>query len=214
MTLSGVPGGLFEGLAGSFDDGSGGIYEVDSADRLAPTAGSAQVLTYTGGTGGGAAVAYQGDYAVVHFGFPLETISDPQVRSALFCAAAEELLGNAMPPEGTCSPRLINPGFEGGKDQASWTIDSTGGGPVLAHRDDLPPAVEPHNGDWLAWLGGRTPGTRVTTTLTQVVALPSGEPSVSLSLSWFVHLGAAGPAMDDTLSIGIADLNGNLWPSC
>ncbi len=207
--FAGVPGGPFEGLAGSFDDGSGGTYEVESADRLAPTSGSAQVLTYTGGAGGGAAVAYQGEYGVLHFGFPLETIVDPQVRTALFCAAAEELLGAAMPPGGICSPRLINPGFEGGRNQVSWTLDSTGGGPILAHRDDLPPTVEPRNGDWLAWLGGRTPGTRVTTTLTQVVALPPSEPSASLSLAWFIQPGAAGPAIDDTLSIGLTDLNGN-----
>ena len=49
------------------------------------------VLNYNGGTNDGAAVAYEGDYRLVYFGFPLETVVDPTARNALICKAAEFL---------------------------------------------------------------------------------------------------------------------------
>jgi len=51
------------------------------------------VLNYNGGTNDGAAVAYEGDYHLVYFGFPLETVVDPTIRNALICKAAKFLLG-------------------------------------------------------------------------------------------------------------------------
>jgi uncharacterized lipoprotein YddW (UPF0748 family) len=204
--FAGVPGGLFEGLAGSFDDSTGGTYDVAYPDRLSGTAGSSVVLAYVGGSGGGAGVAYAGDSRLVHFGFPLETVTDPATRAALVCQAAELLLPEEEPVAVT--PRLINPGFEQGQGQSSWQTEASDGNPILTHRQSLPAYVEPHGGDWLAWLGSYTPGIRVTTALTQVVALPSGEPTATLSLSWWVHVEGTPPPNGDRLSAAIYDLSG------
>jgi uncharacterized lipoprotein YddW (UPF0748 family) len=211
--FAGVPGSLFEGLAGSFDDSTGGTYDVAYPDRLGGTAGSTVVLEYAGGLGGGAGVAYAGDRRageprLVHVGFPLETVTDPATRAALFCRAAELLLPEEEPLAVT--PRLINPGFEQGSGQSAWQMEASGGDPILTPRQNLPAYVEPHGGDWLAWLGSYTPGVSVTTALTQVVALPSGEPTATLSLASWVHVEGTPSPNSDRLSATIYDLSGTV----
>jgi uncharacterized lipoprotein YddW (UPF0748 family) len=203
--FSGVPGGIFDGLAGRFDDGTGGTYDVDYPDRVAPLAGSATVLTYAGGTADGASVAYEGDSGVVYLGFPLETVTDPSVRAGLVCAAADYLAPALQPIEGV--PRIINPGFEQGLGQSAWQASASDGSPIFAAAGSLPAYVQPHSGDWLAWLGGLTPGISATATLTQVVALPAGDPAASLTLATFVHPGGTSPGAD-TLSVRIYDAAG------
>lgn len=95
--FAGIPGGIFQGIAGSFDDSSQGTYDVRYPDRLGSSGGSVAALNYSGGTGDGAAVVYDGaDFKVVNFGFPLETVTDENVRQALVCAAAGILL-DALP---------------------------------------------------------------------------------------------------------------------
>jgi uncharacterized lipoprotein YddW (UPF0748 family) len=205
----GLEGGPFAGLVGTFDDGSGGIYDVGYPDQLGDIPGSTLVLSYPTGLGGGAGLAYDsgpGNAAVVYLGFPLESIVDEGQRAALACAAADYLLGGAAQAG---NPRLINPGFEGGADQSAWQVSPEGNAyPVLASRAELPAYVEPRGGDGLAWLGGYDPGLSTTVALTQVVALPAGEPSVGLSLSWFVEPGSPSPG--DVLTLGVYDLNGTL----
>jgi uncharacterized lipoprotein YddW (UPF0748 family) len=315
--FAGAPGGILDGWEGSFDDSTQGTYDVGYPDRMAETATSNLVLNYAGGTADGAAVAYSGDSRAVYFGFPLEAVTDPLTRTAIFCAAANYLLltegpdlsffpdrsavtypgestvythtlvnlSNApdifdlthhssqgwivtytspislgiglgtnvlvtidVPPEvpsGTVditvitatsqadpgvfaavtdittviheppippsvTPRIINPGFEQGLGQSAWRVSAPDGNPVFSHLDNLPGYVEPHSGNWLAWVGGYTPGITATTALTQVLALPSGEPTATLSLSWFAHTGATTPSTTDTLSVGIYDLSGTL----
>ena len=317
--FAGAPGGIFDGLAGSFDDSTGGAYDVGYPDRLAAGSNSTLAMSYTGGPnpGDGAAVTYAGDFGIVHFGFPLETVIDVSTRTALFCAAANYLLPPSGPalafypdhssvtypgqtavythtlvnlgsatdaftlthtssqgwavtyttpitlggglaadlpfsigvpqdaPSGTVditvftatshsdpavfatvrdvttvvheptvpppiAGRLINPGFEGGLNQSAWQVSTPGSNPVFTHRDDLPAYVEPYGGDWLAWLGAYTPGVSTTVTLSQVVALPSGEPTATLTLAWFAHPEASARAVTDTLSVGIYDLSGTL----
>jgi uncharacterized lipoprotein YddW (UPF0748 family) len=312
--FGGVSGGPFEGLSGKFDDGSGSTYDVGYPDRLGATLSSTLVLTYAGGIADGAAVAYHGGYRLIHFGFPLETVTDSVTRTALFCAAADYLLpaaesgvaffpdhsAVALPgevlvythtlvnqgtftatfdithtssqswtaaysspitlesgvsttlavrisvpgdaPSGTmdigvltatvqsdpavwaavadtttvfrpgpvpsvCTPRLINPGFEGGSEQSAWEISASGSEPLLAHRDDLTATIEPFGGDWLAWF---RPALTGTTSLTQSVALPSGDPSATLSLAWLVHREVITSPLCDTLSVGVYDLSGTL----
>jgi uncharacterized lipoprotein YddW (UPF0748 family) len=207
--FAGLPGSPFEGLGGSFDDASGGTYDVDHPDRLGNLLGSALVLEYTGGTADGAAVAYSGNFRVVHFGFPLETVTDPAIRETLVCHAANYLLAGAPGPAGG-TPRLINPGFEQGVGQSAWRMKASDGNPILYARESLPSYVTPHSGDWLAWLGGYAPGLTVTTALSQTVALPSGEPTATLSLAWFVHADDAVPPNGDQLSVSIYDRNGAL----
>ena len=105
--------------------------------------------------------------------------------------------------------RLINAGFEGGSAQTAWRVDAAPGLPVLASRDALPAGVEPHEGQWAAWLGGYQAGVASQVSLAQAVALPAGEPSVTLSLAWRVEPGA-GAAPGDSLVVGIHDPAGNL----
>jgi hypothetical protein len=93
-----VEGDIFNGISGSFDDSTQGYYDVDSPDRLSSSGGSRVVLNYNGGTNDGAAVAYEGNYRLVYFGFPLETVVDPTTRHALICKAAEFLLGPLLEP--------------------------------------------------------------------------------------------------------------------
>ncbi len=85
--------GIYAGISSSFDNGTSCIYDVNFPDRLSPTAGATAVLTYSGGTGDGAAVAYKGsDFGVVNFGFPIETVTDAAVREELLCNAIEFLV--------------------------------------------------------------------------------------------------------------------------
>jgi uncharacterized lipoprotein YddW (UPF0748 family) len=204
--FAGVTGSPFEALSGSFDDGTGATYDVGFPDRLGPTLGSTVVVGYAGGSGDGAAVAYAGGFRLVYFGFPLETVVDPAVRSGLMCGAAGFLLP-AEPPPPLGTPRLINPGFEGGNSQSAWEMAVPGGVPVPTRRDDLPATVEPHDGDWLAWF---RPAVAGSTMLTQTVALPSGEPTVTLSLAWLVNPAGTVSSFTDTLSAGVYDLNNTL----
>ncbi|MGD9318212.1 MAG: family 10 glycosylhydrolase, partial [Anaerolineae bacterium] len=209
--FAGVPGSILDGLDGSFDDGTDGAYDVGYPDRLASAAGSNTILEYVGGLGGGAAVAYAAETGsrVVHFGFPLETVTDPATRAELFCRASAFLLdGTGEAPGGR--PRIINPGFEQGSDPSAWQTKASSSDPIFYQRPDLPANVEPHGGEWLAWLGGYTPGISTTTVLTQVVGLPSGEPTATLSLAWFVQVEGTPPPNGDRLSVTIHDLSGTV----
>jgi hypothetical protein len=80
-------GSIFAGLAAfAFDNAAGATYDVDTPDVLATIGGSTAALTYSGGTGGTAAVQYA-DAAtksrVVTFGFPFESISTAAGRAAV-----------------------------------------------------------------------------------------------------------------------------------
>ncbi|MDZ7319384.1 MAG: T9SS type A sorting domain-containing protein, partial [candidate division KSB1 bacterium] len=78
---SGVPGTIFEGLAGiTFDDGNHGTYNVDYPDGMEAMGGSRVCLNYDG-TSYHAAIQYEGIFGassrpgkLVHLGFPFETI--------------------------------------------------------------------------------------------------------------------------------------------
>ena len=321
-TFAGVPGSLFDGLAGRFDDSTLGTYDVDYPDLLAATVQSNVVLNYTGGsaTATGAAVAYRGDFGLVYFGFPVETVTDAKTRSDLICAAASYLLPGTGPavaffpdhsataytgqvmtyshtlsnlgagrdtfdlahstsqgwvvtyttpitleaqtavdlpvqifvpadaPSGTLditvitatsrtdpavvatvhdtttavreppppligTSRIINPGFEGARQQTAWLATSSSGDAVFVPRAELPAGVEPYNGDWLAWLGAFRPATPVTATLTQTVALPSGEPTVTLSLAWTAQSDTPDPSASDTFSVAVYDISGTVQAS-
>ncbi len=94
----GTAGEIFDGLAGSFDDGTNGYYDSEFPDRITPLGGANTVITYNGGTGDGAAIAYKGsDFGVVNFGFPLESVYDPTLRGNLICDAITFLTPNVCP---------------------------------------------------------------------------------------------------------------------
>ncbi len=100
-----VSGGALAGLSGfTFD--APGEYDADYPDVLAPLAGAQSALTYSGGTGGTAAVQYaDGCTRLLVFGFPFEVIR-PESRPAVM-ARALDFLDECIvtPPEtGITSP--------------------------------------------------------------------------------------------------------------
>jgi N-acetylmuramoyl-L-alanine amidase len=88
-----VAGGIFAGLpSGAFDNGTGLTYDVDFPDTLSPAdARSTLCLAYTGGAGAGIQRT-DNDTRVVNLGFPLETITDPNLRAAMMARALRFLL--------------------------------------------------------------------------------------------------------------------------
>lgn len=81
-TVAPAAGSIFEGLA-SFHFDAPGMYDADYPDQLIPSNGSTAALSYTGGTGGAAAVQHaDGCRRLVYFGFPFETIR-PEERPAV-----------------------------------------------------------------------------------------------------------------------------------
>jgi len=84
--VSAVVGSIFAGIPPfSFDNGVN-WYDVDFPDRLNAFGGSTVALTYVGGTGGNAAIVFDGAFKVVNFGFPFETVVSAARRSELMAA--------------------------------------------------------------------------------------------------------------------------------
>jgi D-alanyl-D-alanine carboxypeptidase len=80
-----INGAFLNDSASGFDNGTKGTYNVDYPDVLTPTNGSVVALTYSGGTGGTAAVQYDGALGggkVMNWGFPFETITNSFTRTA------------------------------------------------------------------------------------------------------------------------------------
>ncbi len=88
-------GGIFKGLLpGTFDDGTGGTYDVDYPDVIAPAdAASAVCLTYGTGSDPAGIQRKVGRSRLVFLGFPLETVTAPDLRAALMERALRFLLG-------------------------------------------------------------------------------------------------------------------------
>jgi hypothetical protein len=85
-SVAALPGSIFDGIAPfSFDNGSL-VYDVEFPDQLNAFGGSTAALTYVGGSGGNAAMVFDGAFRVVNFGFPFETVVDPARRSELMAA--------------------------------------------------------------------------------------------------------------------------------
>jgi D-alanyl-D-alanine carboxypeptidase len=81
-TVEPVAGGMFDGL------GDIGFYTparlvIDYPDRLVASGGATEALAYVGGSGGAAAVAWDGDGRVVTLGFPVESIDGVDARTAV-----------------------------------------------------------------------------------------------------------------------------------
>lgn len=81
--VQGTGSSIFAGLSFSFDDGSL-FYDAQFPDRVTPLGGATTALTYVGGSGGNAAIQFDGgDTKVVYFGFPFETITSSTDRAAV-----------------------------------------------------------------------------------------------------------------------------------
>jgi len=91
-----VAGSIFDGLP-RFRFDAPGMYDADYPDVITPTSGSTAALTYSGGTGGVAAVQYEnGCQRLVYFGFPFEVIH-PDDRAGVM-ARVMDFLDLCLPP--------------------------------------------------------------------------------------------------------------------
>jgi hypothetical protein len=118
-------GGIFTGdPAGSFDNGSAGIYLVRYPDVLTPVGPNAvAALNYSGGLPGAAAVQNYDPVTgskVVYFGFPYETIISAAVRESLMFDA---LAFFEVIPQ----PLLATPVFQPGQGSVVLTWNSIPG---------------------------------------------------------------------------------------
>ncbi len=74
--------GPFNGVgAFDFNTSNGARYDAQFPDRLGTSSGSSAALSYSGGTGGTAAISYDGSSKVINLGFPFELISSSTVRA-------------------------------------------------------------------------------------------------------------------------------------
>jgi hypothetical protein len=83
--VTGATGGIFAGLSFSFDNGAL-YYNVDFPDVINTQTGAQSALTYSGGTGGNAAIQVAGSAGrgrIVMLGFPFETITTAASRAAV-----------------------------------------------------------------------------------------------------------------------------------
>ena len=86
FTAQGSGGGIFSGV-GSFDFDF--YYYANYPDQLSTSGGSSVCMTYVGGSGGNAAVQYNGIFKVVYLGFGFETIDGESNRNAIMSAALD-----------------------------------------------------------------------------------------------------------------------------
>ena len=84
-TAQGTTSGIFAGINLTFDDGSM-FYDTNYPDVIAPGSGAQAAMSYVGGTGGTAAIQYDGtgsQGSVVMLGFPFETITSSTIRESM-----------------------------------------------------------------------------------------------------------------------------------
>ncbi len=85
-TATGVGGGVFDGIGTvNFSDGSDihGDFDVAFPDVLVPINGSLSAMSYVGGTGGSAAISWDGTGRLIYLGFPLETVTSQSTINAI-----------------------------------------------------------------------------------------------------------------------------------
>jgi hypothetical protein len=108
-TAVAVAGGIFAGRASAVvDNGTRGIYWVQTPDVLTAFGpGAMAALNYSGGSGGAAAIQYDGSAGggrVVLFGFPFETITDATRRNQYM----SDVLNFLSVPPATNEPPAIH----------------------------------------------------------------------------------------------------------
>lgn len=76
--------GIFAGLAMTLSDFNGPVYDARSLDQLGAGAGASVAMSYSGGSGGNAAIVFPGAAPVgriIGLGFPFETITSATTRA-------------------------------------------------------------------------------------------------------------------------------------
>ncbi|MBN1639344.1 MAG: family 10 glycosylhydrolase [Ignavibacteriales bacterium] len=122
-----IGGGLFNGLSDfSFDNGSHGTFNVSWPDAILKNGGSVNILKYKNVdiSNGGAGIVFQGTFpsgsqpgAIVHFGFPFETVYPEANRIAIMSKVFDvfeglldiELIDNKIPTQYALKQNYPNP---------------------------------------------------------------------------------------------------------
>ena len=133
-TVTTAPAGIFAGrTSATFDNGNNGIYWVKAPDALTPVGSATTALSYAGGTGGAAAIQYDGAVGngrVVVFGFPFEAITNVTRRSEYMA----DILNFLKEPVSTNVPPSIVVPPQGGYvvigSNATLTVVAGGSAPV------------------------------------------------------------------------------------
>ncbi|MBX3729435.1 MAG: fibronectin type III domain-containing protein [Candidatus Sumerlaeia bacterium] len=137
-TIANAASGPLSGLGSFlFSPASGARYNAEFPDRLAAMGGATVALTYSGGNGGNAAIAFSGSSKVIVMGFPFETIGSAAVRQQLMEKALAFLVTNVpAAPSGlaatTVSQTQINLSWtDNSSNETGFTIgrSTTSGGP-------------------------------------------------------------------------------------
>ncbi len=115
--FAGVGGDIYDGVSGQFDDNTVCYFDAEYPDRLGTSGGSAVVVNYSGGTGDGAGVAFDGAFGVVYFGFPIESVLDATTKSDLICNAVSFMTPEILAAEGM----ELQGEVKGKENQLTWT---------------------------------------------------------------------------------------------
>lgn len=136
-TATVTPAGIFSNRASAtFDNGNNGIYWVKTPDVLAPVGSAVTALSYSGGTGGAAAIQYDGAVGngrVVLFGFPFETITSAARRNEYMV----DILNFLQQPDSTNVPPSIVVPPQGGSVVIGSNVTLSvvaGGSPTLGYQ--------------------------------------------------------------------------------
>jgi len=98
-TIANATTGPLSGLGTlTFSTAAGARYNAEFADRITTSGGSIAALSYSGGSGGTAAVSYEGTSNVIALGFPFETIGSAASRQALMQKAVDFLVFDSAAP--------------------------------------------------------------------------------------------------------------------
>jgi hypothetical protein len=181
--VTATAGGIFAGLSFSFDNGAQ-FYNSEYPDVIAPQAGAAQTLSYSGGSGGSAGIQVPGTDgrgSVVMFGFPFETITTAANR-ALVMDRVLDFFGVApIVPTGD----FDDDGAIDGADFLAWQRGFGAANPTLADGDSDQNGVV--DGDdlvvWASQFGGASLSAAATETVAAVAALTAAEESEPALLS-------------------------------
>jgi hypothetical protein len=131
--VTATAGGIFAGLNFSFGNGAQ-FYNSEFPDVIAPQAGAAQALSYSGGSGGSAGIQVPGTDgrgSVVMFGFPFETITTAANRALVMDRVLDFFGVEPIVPTGDFNVD----GIADGADFLAWQRGFGAANPTLADGD-------------------------------------------------------------------------------
>ena len=144
--VQGSVGSIFQGLSFSFDDGST-FYNSEFPDRISPLGGATTALDYIDGSGGNAAIQFDGgDTKLVNFGFPFETITTEADRAAVMDRVLEFFDLNAA------SADFNADGSVDGEDFLSWQRGVSDPGPIELEDGDANADGQVNDVDLQIWV--------------------------------------------------------------